>query len=448
MAAIDTIAAVATPAGFGGVGIVRVSGPRTRDIARGVLGRVPEIRLAVLSNFRGDDGQVIDQGLALFFPAPNSFTGEDVLEFQGPGGPVVMDLLLRRTLELGARLARPGEFSERAYLNGKLDLAQAEAVADLIESTTETAARLAGRTLQGELSRRVNALVEALIRLRTFVEAAIDFPDEEVDFLADSEVRSDLQSVIERVREILETARQGQLVREGLRLVIAGPPNAGKSSLLNALSGTDAAIVTDIPGTTRDLLRQEIQIDGMPLHIVDTAGLRHSVDPVEQEGIRRAKDQIEQADRVLWIFDGDADPDHAGFDPDLLPAEVSVTFVRNKIDLCGYQSGLTETPGGVEVALSARTGQGMDVLREHLKQVAGFQGAGGGEFIARRRHLDSLERALAHLGSAEAVLTETASGELMAEDLRQAQQALGEITGDFTSDDLLGRIFSSFCIGK
>lgn len=448
MAVLETVAAVATPPGAGGVGVVRVSGPLSSSIAKGVIGRVPEPRMATLADFHGRDGVVIDQGIVLFFPSPRSFTGDDVLELQGHGGPVVMDLLLRRTLELGARLARPGEFSERAFINGKLDLTQAEAVADLIESKTEAAARMASRTLQGEFSRRIRALSDALIRVRTFVEAAMDFPDEEIDFLAATELRDDLRALIEQTQAVSASARQGQLVREGLRLVIAGPPNAGKSSLLNALSGTEAAIVTEIPGTTRDLLRQEIQIDGMPLHIIDTAGLRPSDDPVEREGIRRARDQIEQADRILWVFDGIAEPEHSSFDAGSLPGQVPVTFVRNKIDLTKTPPGRRETHAGVEIALSARTGAGLSTLRQHLKGIVGFHGAGEGQFMARRRHLDALQRTCDHLESAAQILAQSAAGELVAEDLRLAHQALGEITGDFSSDDLLGEIFASFCIGK
>lgn len=452
-AAAETISAVATPLGFGGVGIVRVSGPAVAAIAKALLGRLPRPRYASLSRFRGGNGTDIDSGLALYFPAPNSFTGEDVLELQGHGGPVVMDLLLRRTLELGARLARPGEFSERAFLNGKLDLAQAEAVADLIEAGTETAARLAGRTLQGALSQRVEDLVEGLTQLRVYCEASLDFPDEEVDFLADSQVAEKLDRLIRDTQALLADARQGQLVREGLRLVIAGPPNAGKSSLLNALCGDDTAIVSHIPGTTRDLLRAEIQIDGMPLHITDTAGLRQAADPIEAEGIRRAQGQIAQADRVLWVFAADAGvaPD-TGLADAHLPSGVAVTYIRNKIDLTGEASGLRNTPTGPEVALCARNGAGLADLRAHLKAVAGFRGgrgeAVGGEFLARRRHLDAIRRALDHLDAAAAVLAATASGELVAEDLRQAQRALGEITGSFSSDELLGRIFAGFCIGK
>jgi len=444
----DTIAAVATPPGFGGVGVVRVSGPGVRDAAKAVLGRLPSPRIATLSWFRDADGAEIDQGIALFFPAPNSFTGEDVLELQGHGGPMIMDLLLRRLLLLDIRLARPGEFSERAFLNGKMDLAQAEAISDLIESGTETAARLAGRTLQGEFSRRIETLVEGLIRLRTFVEAAMDFPEEDIDFIADSSVRSDLDVLVGQLDAVLDSAHQGRLIREGMNLAIAGPPNAGKSSLLNALSGSDAAIVTEIPGTTRDLLHQEIQLDGMPVHIVDTAGLRHSEDPIEREGIRRARDQIDQADGVLWVFDDRLDPTLSAFEPNFLPAQANLVFVRNKIDLTGTKPGRKTTAKGIEIAICARDGSGLDALRNYLKELAGFRDSTEGAFIARRRHLDALERALTFLNRARSELTRTASGELAAEDLRQAQQALGEITGAFGSDELLGRIFSGFCIGK
>lgn len=443
-----TIAAVATPPGIGGIGIVRVSGPRVPAIAADLLGCVPEPRLATLAGFRDRDGEAIDQGIALFFPAPASFTGEHVLELHGHGGPVVLDSLLKRVSELGARPARPGEFSERAFLNGKLDLVQAEAIADLIESTTEVAAKLAGRTLQGELSRRVRDLLEGVIRLRTWVEAAIDFPDEEIDLITDSQVRADLQDLIRQARDSIAGAHQGCLIREGLDLVIAGPPNAGKSSLLNALAGTEAAIVTPIPGTTRDLLHRQIQIDGLPLNLIDTAGLRLSRDPIEQEGIRRANEQIERADHIFWVFDGQTDPDCVGLDSSALQTRIPITRVRNKIDLTGTPSGLTHKPSGPEVAISALTGDGMDGLRGHLKAACGFPVSTEGTFIARRRHLDALERALAGLLAAAQALADGGAGELAAEDLRQVQQALGEITGEFTPDDLLDRIFSGFCIGK
>jgi tRNA modification GTPase len=446
--AADTIAAIATPPGMGGVGIVRISGALAPHVAQGMLGRTPRPRLATLSVFRNGDGETIDQGIALFFPQPHSFTGEDVLELQGHGGPVVLDLLLRRALDLGARIARPGEFSERAFLNGKLDLLQAEAIADLIASGTEHAARLAMRTLDGALSRRVRALAEDLTGMRTELEAALDFPDEELDLIGHAQIPGRIDRLITAAEAVKAAAHQGRLIREGINLVIAGPPNAGKSSLLNALSGMDAAIVTDIPGTTRDVLREQIQIDGMPVHIIDTAGLRHSLDPIEQEGMRRARDQIERADRVLWVFDGSLDPQLAAFDPAFLPAGVPVTFVRNKIDLVDAPPGERATPAGPEIALCARDGSGLDLLRAHLKAIAGFQGAGEGELLARRRHLDALERCLAHLTEAATTLQRAAGPELVAEDLRLAHQALGEITGEVTSDDLLGRIFSTFCIGK
>jgi len=448
MVTSETIAAVATPSGIGGVGIIRISGPLTPAVAKGLIGRVPRPRFASLADFRAQDGETIDQGIALFFPAPGSFTGEDVLELQGHGGPVILDLLLRRTLELGARLARPGEFSERAFLNGKLDLAQAEAVADLIGSTTEVAARLAGRTLQGELSRRVGDLLEGIVRLRTYVEATIDFPDEEIDFIANSQVEADLHDLICDTKDLLANAHKGHLIREGLDLVIAGFPNAGKSSLLNVLAGVDAAIVTDIPGTTRDLLRRQIQIEGMPLHIIDTAGLRPAQNTIEQEGIRRAREQIEQADHILWVFDEQSEPDHTDFDMNMLPSHVPLTYVRNKIDLTGAPAGLTHKSSGPEVAISTLTGVGVDALREHLKAVCGFSASTEGMFMARRRHLVVLDRTLVCLDSALNLLGQAPAVELVAEDLRQAQRALGEITGEFTPDDLLDRIFSGFCIGK
>ncbi len=444
----DTIAAIATPPGLGGVGIVRISGPAVPAIAQQVLGRLPQPRQATFVRFRDAADAVIDEGIALFFPAPSSFTGEDVLELQGHGGPVVMDLLLQRVVQLGARIAHAGEFSQRAFLNEKLDLAQAEAIADLIESGTAAAARLAVRSLEGEFSRRIHELVEGLIRLRMYVEAAIDFPEEEIDFLSDGKVSTHLQAVREDLRKVRDSARTGRLMRDGMTLVIAGLPNAGKSSLMNALAGWEAAIVTEVPGTTRDLLRERIQIDGMPLHLIDTAGLRESGDRVEQEGVRRAREEIARADRILWVFDGQADPQHAAFDPAALPKDVPVTFVRNKIDLTGVTPSLNTTDVGPELALSAATGAGMDLLRRHLMESMGYRGEQEGEFIARRRHLAALDRAAEHLQTGEAALNDGGSGELLAEDLRQAQNALSEITGEFTSDDLLGEIFSSFCIGK
>ncbi|MAT66510.1 MAG: tRNA uridine-5-carboxymethylaminomethyl(34) synthesis GTPase MnmE [Gammaproteobacteria bacterium] len=443
----DTIAAIATPAGRGGVGIVRLSGPDVPQIATDWLGRLPAPRRAELHSFRATDGSAIDQGIALYFPAPHSFTGEHVLELHGHGGPVVMDLLLARALELGARLARPGEFSERAFLNDKLDLAQAEAIADLIDSATAEAARAAVRSLEGEFSNRIHELVEGLIQLRMYVEAAIDFPEEEIDFLADAGITDRLRRLTEQFDELQAGARQGRLLREGMRLVIAGRPNAGKSSLLNALAGRESAIVTPIAGTTRDVLREHIQIDGMPLHVIDTAGLRESEDEVEREGVRRAWHEIEQADRLLLVIDsraGFTEEDQAILDR--LPHALAHTLVWNKVDLTDDAPGLDAERN--EVRLSAATGAGLEPLREHLKACMGYVNAEAGGFIARRRHLDALTRARQHLEQGREALQVHRAGELMAEELRLAQTALGEITGEFSSDDLLGRIFTSFCIGK
>lgn len=444
----DTIAAIATPPGRGGIGIVRVSGPAVTKLAVTLLDSVPAPRRAELRTFRDAHGAELDSGLALFFPAPHSFTGEDVLELHAHGGPVVLSLLLQRVCALGARRARPGEFTERAFLNDKLDLAQAEAVADLIDAASEQAARAAQRSLRGEFSARVQALSEALIELRAYIEAAIDFPDEELDFLSDGKVGERLAAIHERLEDLQRAATQGSLLREGLTLVIAGRPNAGKSSLLNALAGHDAAIVTAVPGTTRDLLHEQITLDGLPLHVVDTAGLRDSADPVEQEGVRRAWEAARSADRVLLVVD-----DALGFSAadrqilEQLPAGLAVTVVYNKVDLSGRAPQRDEEQQPASVSLSARTGEGLNLLREHLKQIAGFQPFGEGSFLARRRHLEALDRARLHLGGAQQCLQERA-GELLAEELRLAQQALGEITGEFSSEDLLSKIFSSFCIGK
>lgn len=444
----DTIAAVATPPGRGGVGIVRISGVQSRSIASAMIGTLPPARNAHFTPFRDAAGEIIDEGIALFFTAPHSFTGEDVLELHGHGGPVVMDLLLQRCLELGARLAKPGEFSQRAFLNDKIDLVQAESIADLIDAESAAAARLASRTLQGVFSHQIHQLVERLIQLRLYVESAIDFPEEEIDFLSEGKVSADLQAIVDHTGHLLQSAHTGRLLRDGMTLVIAGRPNAGKSSLLNVLAGYESAIVTEIPGTTRDILRERIIIDGLPLHIIDTAGLRESDDPVEAEGIRRARAEIEQADRILWIFDDQADPDHLDLDRGALPAQVPLTLVRNKIDLSGRPPGIHETDAGVEVAVGVRDGLGIDLLIDHLKSVVGYQTPGEGEFIARRRHLDALQRALEHLNRGALMLAQQQAGELLAEDLRQAQRSLSEITGEFSADDLLGRIFSTFCIGK
>jgi len=445
----ETIAAVATPPGRGGVGIVRVSGPGAPEMAERLLGHVPQPRQAEYLPFRDPGGEPIDEGIALFFPAPHSFTGENVLELQGHGGPVVMDLLLEALISLGARPARPGEFSERAFLNGKLDLAQAEAIADLIDSASVQAARSALHSLQGAFSNEVHRLVQELTELRVYVEAAIDFTDEEVDFLAEGRIAARITELRKTLANVRASARQGALLREGMTLVIAGRPNAGKSSLLNRLSGRDSAIVTEIPGTTRDLLREQVDLDGMPLHIIDTAGLRESADVVEQEGIRRAWQEIAQADRLLLVVDdtsGLTDEDRALLQR--LPAGLPLSVVRNKADLSGNRTGLSRSGERTELVLSAKTGAGVESLRDHLKESMGFQSTGEGKFMGRRRHVDALGRAARHLDEAEEQMVATRAGELVAEELRLAQQALSEITGEFTADDLLGAIFSSFCIGK
>lgn len=449
----DTIVALATPPGRGGVGIVRVSGPLASTIAHGMLDCVPPPRRAEYLPFCDADGSVIDTGIALFFPSPHSFTGEDILELQGHGGPVVLDLLIKRAIALGARLARTGEFSERAFLNDKLDLVQAEAIADLIESGTEQAARAATRSLQGEFSAHINSLIEQLIELRIYVESAIDFPEEEIDFLSTGNVGVRLKGIIANLWGVLGSAHQGRLLREGMTVVIAGRPNAGKSSLLNRLACRDAAIVTDIPGTTRDVLREHINIDGLPLHIIDTAGLRDSADPVEQQGIQRAWGEIARADRVLLMVDDGAALDDGQGDElrnivEKLPAGLPITVVHNKIDTTAREPGVREGNLGPEVALSVKTGAGIEALRQHLKESMGYSSAGEGGFMARRRHVDALQRAHQCLKNADHQFECHRAGELLAEDLRQAQQILSEITGEFTSDDLLGRIFASFCIGK
>lgn len=457
----DTICAIATPSGRSGVGIVRVSGPLCQDIARSVLSFVPRKRHAHFCNFLDRDGELIDQGITLYFPAPHSFTGEDVLELQGHGGIHVLDCLIREISALGARLARPGEFSERAFLNDKMDLTQAEAIADLIDSSSEQATRSAMRTLQGEFSRLVGVLAESITELRVYVEASIDFSDEEIDFLSEGGVADRLAGIICQLEEVREQARQGAILKEGMSVVIAGRPNAGKSSLLNALAGRDSAIVTEVAGTTRDVLNEQISIDGMPLHVTDTAGLHASEDVVELEGIRRAMLAIETADRILLVIDSTRE----WIDPQNLPGYLQsiglsgaekvmepqkLTLIQNKIDLSDQDSGVE--PGGADapavIRLSAHRGEGIDLLRQHLKDCMGFQPAGEGGFIARSRHLEALRQAHDSLLQARYQLDHHQAGELVAEDLRQAHRHLGEITGEFSSDDLLGRIFSSFCIGK
>ena len=450
----DTIVAQATPIGRGGVGILRVSGPLASKVAEAVLGKTLTPRMANYLPFKDSNGETLDQGIALFFKAPNSFTGEDVLELQGHGGQVILDILLKRILEVeGVRIARAGEFSEQAFLNDKLDLAQAEAIADLIDATSEQAARSALKSLQGEFSNKINQLVDSVIYLRTYVEAAIDFPDEEIDFLADGKIEGHLNDIIQQLNGVRQEAKQGAILREGMKVVIAGRPNAGKSSLLNALAGREAAIVTDIAGTTRDVLREHIHIDGMPLHIIDTAGLREASDEVERIGIARAWEEIVQADQVLLMIDSTkqkVDEFKAEWAEFLakLPPNMPVTVIRNKVDLSGEPEGLEQLENFTLIRLSAQTKVGVDLLRDHLKKSMGYQSSTEGGFLARRRHLQALEEAAEHLARGHVQLTQFYGGELLAEELRMVQNALSEITGQFTSDDLLGNIFSSFCIGK
>jgi len=430
--------------------VVRVSGPKTPEIAATLVGELPVARHATLTRFVDSEGEPIDVGLALFFPGPQSYTGEHVLEIQGHGGPVVVERLVDRCVQLGARRARPGEFTERAFHNDKIDLAQAEAVADLIDAGSREAARAAMRSLQGEFSSMVQGLTDALIDLRSYVEAAIDFPEEEVDFLGDTELGERLATVRGHFDAVAAAAGQGRLLRDGISVVLAGRPNSGKSSLLNRLAGYDAAIVTAIPGTTRDVLRERIDIDGLPLHVLDTAGLRESEDVVEREGVRRAAAEMARADRVLFVIDTANDPAGRAFTEERarLPPDVPVTLVFNKIDL-GVGLPVADTISGPpRIHVSAVTGTGLDLLRAHLKDSVSFQTAGNGSISARRRHLDALARAREGVEQAARELHQRRAGELVAEELRASQQALEEITGVFTADDLLGRIFGSFCIGK
>ncbi|TCO72594.1 tRNA uridine-5-carboxymethylaminomethyl(34) synthesis GTPase MnmE [Chromatocurvus halotolerans] len=452
----DTIVAIATAPGRGGVGIVRLSGPQSDTItARLTQGTALKPRHATRVTVHDANGELLDDGLALRFPGPHSFTGEDVVELHCHGGPILLDLVVQAACHAGARTALPGEFSRRAFLNDKIDLTQAEAIADLINSTTAAAARNASRSLTGVFSARIDALVEAVIGLRVYVEAAMDFPEEEVDFLAEGDVGARLEDLLTQLDAVMTAARQGSRIREGMKLVIAGAPNAGKSSLLNALAGRDTAIVTDVAGTTRDLLHENIDIDGLPLHIVDTAGLRDSADAVEKEGIRRALAEIQEADRVLLVVDDSHLPDTVdqamlwppGIVP--LPDGTGLTLIRNKCDLSGRPSGIVATETGAEITLCARSGFGVETLRQHLRDVAGLDASVvETPFSARRRHLESLARARRYLVSAIAQLRDAGAGELVAEDLRCCQDQLGDITGRVTSDQLLGEIFSSFCIGK
>ena len=441
----DTIAAIATAAGRSGVGIVRCSGARADSLVAAIVGRPLAPRRAVLADFLDARGETIDRGLALFYRAPHSYTGEDVLELHGHGGPVVLRELLKRCLELGARAARPGEFTERAFLNGKLDLAQAESVADLIDAATAEAARGALRSLRGAFSRRVDELARALIELRTLVEATLDFPDEEIDFLERANATGKLAAVRAKLQEVLAATQQGSLLREGIRVVLVGRPNVGKSSLLNRLAGEEVAIVTEIPGTTRDAIRQSIGVEGVPVHVIDTAGLRESIDPVEKIGVARTWDAIEHADLLVVLHDLREVKSGEGDVLARLPAALPRIDVMNKIDLTGREPEWDKA--GHTVWLSAKTGAGVQLLKQALLEAGGWRAAGEGLFMARARHVQALKEAQGHLDRAD-LDVDGERLELLAEDLRLAQQALGEITGAYTPDDLLGEIFSRFCIGK
>ncbi len=444
---VETIVAIATPPGRGGVGIIRVSGPLAYSIALQLTPHKSLVpRTIHYGSFHGLDGELIDQGLLLYFKAPNSFTGEDVVEFQGHGAPVVLDRLLHECVLSGARLAKPGEFSERAFLNDKIDLTQAEAIADLIQASSALAARMAVRSLQGDFSKKIAQLNEQLINLRLYVEAAIDFPEEEIDFLGDGKIATMLTTLQQDLDAIRASACQGAMLREGLSVVIAGRPNAGKSTLINCLAGRDVAIVTDVPGTTRDVMREHILLDDIPLHLIDTAGLRESDDLVEKEGIKRAWQEVRRADCVLMVIDAnEADETDRLSDAitAALPPGVPIIRVVNKIDTLGY-SAKSELN---TVYLSAKQGDGLSLLKAKMKDVVGYQPTEG-QFLARRRHIQALDEAKALLLAGHHQLAAHRAGELLAEDLRLAHQVLCEITGEFTSDDLLGKIFSSFCIGK
>jgi len=442
----DIIAAVSTAPGRGGIGVVRISGPHLENLLRGIVSRPLAPQRATLADFVDARGLAIDQGIAVYFPAPHSYTGEDVLELHGHGGPVVLQLLLKRCLELGARPAQPGEFTRRAYLNDKIDLAQAESVADLIDASTAEAARSALRSLQGAFSQRIDELLQGLIELRALVEAALDFPDEDVEFIRQADGAGRLAGLQAKLREVMSASQQGSLLREGLRVVLVGRPNVGKSSLLNRLAGEEIAIVTDIPGTTRDAIRQSVSIEGVPVHIIDTAGLRPATDPVEKLGVARTWAAIEHADLVLLLLD--ATQGEIAADREIvrdLPAGLPRVTVMNKIDLVPHAPALEQGSGGYTVWLSAKAGEGVEFLRRALLESVGWKQGAEGLFMARERHLHALQLAQQHLEQAS---REMAKLEFLAEELRLSQQALGSITGEFTPDDLLGEIFKRFCIGK
>jgi tRNA modification GTPase len=440
----DTIVAAATPPGRGGVGIVRISGQDAEQIASAIVGTLPQPRHATRATFRDAEQLAIDSGLVIYFPGSSSFTGEPVVELQGHGGPIVMSLLITAAIASGARRAEPGEFTQRAFLNGKLDLVQAESIADLIASGTAQAARAAHRSLAGDFSARIDALREKLIRLRLHVEAAIDFPEEEIDFLSDTRLLEQLHECAESFGDLIEQTAAGKVLRDGFQIVIVGKPNAGKSSLMNFLSGEETAIVTEYAGTTRDILREQIDIDGLAVEIIDTAGLRDKPDVIEAEGIRRAREALGKADAALLIQDANLGEDRDDYG---LPEDIPVIVLRNKIDLSGDPSGVVQTEPPV-LNVSVKTGDGIDALRASIKQMSGFDEAGGGTFTARKRHLDALNRAAAHFQAGREALEHDKAGELLAEELRLALAALGSITGEFSSDDLLGRIFAEFCVGK
>ncbi|MFZ1852853.1 MAG: tRNA uridine-5-carboxymethylaminomethyl(34) synthesis GTPase MnmE [Nitrosomonas sp.] len=451
MAGPDIIAAIATPPGRGGIGIVRISGTDLKHFVKTLLGELPAPRHAALKSFKDAQNQIIDQGIALYFPAPHSYTGEDVLELQGHGGPAVMNLLLNRCLAMGARVAQPGEFTLRAYLNGKIDLIQAESIADLIEASTSEAARCAANSLQGHFSSKVHQLVDQLTELRMFIEASINFPEDDIDDLSRSPIQQKLHQIEIQFNEIFQAAQQGKILKEGIRIVLAGAPNVGKSSLLNQLAQDDVAIVTEIPGTTRDTIERTITIEGIVIYITDTAGLRETSDIVEQKGIERTHVAIKNAHMVLWLIDSSEQSANMMHDmPNQIPPDTPLIMVHNKIDLLNAMARVETHHHNTTIYLSAKTGEGIDLLRNEILKIVHWQHKTEGEglFMARQRHLEALTIAQIHLNNAQTFSTDETHLELLAEELRLAQSALTSITGEFTADDLLSEIFSHFCIGK